>query len=147
HIDLAAPGDEVFSTYPRELTSASPREPYGYGSGTSMATPFVAGAAALLLAADKTITPAEVYKRLIDHAIDLGPAGRDPHYGYGLLNVEAALRSTNAGPLITIDSPITGTTIVGTTTVAVKLSHPDKVSKVAFYLDDAKDNPVRTITE
>src|SRR5690606_37956664 len=81
-IDLAAPGVNILSTTPGG----------GYASylGTSMATPFVAGAAALLLAADKTLTPQAVYQRLIDHAVDLGPAGHDPDFGYGLLNVEAA---------------------------------------------------------
>ncbi|HLS88501.1 MAG TPA: S8 family serine peptidase, partial [Sphingobacteriaceae bacterium] len=138
-IDLAAPGVNILSTIPSGG--------YADHTGTSMATPFVAGAAALLLAADKTLTPQAVYQRLIDHAVDLGPAGHDPDFGYGLLNVEVALRDAMAAePVITLTSPFPGTTIVGTTTVTAQLAQPDQVSRVAFYLDD-EDNLIRAITD
>src|SRR3954452_21025731 len=66
--------------------------PSGY-SGTSMATPHVAAAAALVLASGvlgPKPTPAAIGRRLERTARDLGPAGRDDHYGSGLIDAGAA---------------------------------------------------------
>jgi subtilisin family serine protease len=83
-LELAAPGDTIKSTW----------KDGGYStiSGTSMASPHVAGAAALVWAANPGWTAAQVRQRLADTAIDLGAAGRDPVFGYGLINVYAATR-------------------------------------------------------
>lgn len=64
---------------------------YFYYMGTSMATPHVAAAAAMLYAANPGITPAEVRTALTESALDLGPTGWDSTYGHGLLQVHAAL--------------------------------------------------------
>jgi hypothetical protein len=60
--------------------------------GTSMACPHAAGLAALLVANGVKGNTA-VRKRLQDTATDLGAWGRDDEYGYGLINVEAALKN------------------------------------------------------
>lgn len=60
-------------------------------SGTSMATPFVTAAAALVLAADPEATPARVLRVLERTAQDLGAAGRDSETGYGLLRADRAV--------------------------------------------------------
>lgn len=66
-----------------------------YGSiayeGTSMAAPHVSGAAALLYSQGIT-SPAAIESALEQFATDLGVKGRDDQYGYGLINVRAALR-------------------------------------------------------
>ena len=59
--------------------------------GTSMATPHVAGAAALLLEENPTLTPAQIKTLLQDTADDLGPPGWDPAYGWGRINLENAI--------------------------------------------------------
>jgi serine protease len=65
---------------------------YAYYSGTSMACPHVAGVAALVFAAAPyNITPAEVSNILFNSAQDLGQAGRDDIFGYGLVDANAAL--------------------------------------------------------
>jgi subtilisin family serine protease len=65
--------------------------PYAYFSGTSMATPHVSGAAALIFAAQgPTLSPTEAWNILIDSAQDLGAPGRDDLFGYGLVDVNAA---------------------------------------------------------
>jgi subtilisin family serine protease len=66
---------------------------YWFYQGTSMATPHVSGVAALLLARDVTLTPDEIRDVLQSTADDLGVAGRDNTFGYGLVNAEAALLS------------------------------------------------------
>ena len=56
-----------------------------------MAAPHVAGAAALLMSRIRGLTPAGVEELLRASARDIGTAGRDPEYGFGLLQPRAAL--------------------------------------------------------
>lgn len=60
-------------------------------SGTSAACPQVSGVAALILSVNPNLTRSEVENILFTTAIDLGNAGKDNTYGYGKLNVYAAL--------------------------------------------------------
>jgi serine protease len=67
---------------------------YGSADGTSFATPMVAGAAALLLALNPSMTNSQVMNQLINTADSLnGNQGWDPHTGYGRLNVFRALQN------------------------------------------------------
>jgi subtilisin family serine protease len=67
---------------------------YSYYSGTSMACPHVAGVAALIFAADdyNITTPQVISNILFDSAQDLGQAGPDDTFGYGLVDADAALQ-------------------------------------------------------
>lgn len=78
-LELAAPGENIYST---DLFGG-----YAYESGTSMASAHVAGAAALLIH-DGFL---DVRSRLLSTAYDLGPEGFDTLYGYGLVDVHAAV--------------------------------------------------------
>jgi hypothetical protein len=82
-VDVAAPGVGILST----VRGSS----YTTMSGTSMATPFVAAAVALLKSADPGLTPDRAAQVLQSTAVDLGPAGRDDDTGYGLIDPLAAL--------------------------------------------------------
>jgi hypothetical protein len=66
---------------------------YWFWQGTSMATPHVSGVAALLLARNPALTPDEVRNVLESTAEDLGSAGWDSQFGWGLIDAEAALES------------------------------------------------------
>jgi serine protease len=59
--------------------------------GTSMAAPHVSGVAALLWSARPALTAAQVRQLLEDSAQDLGPAGRDDTFGFGLVQARRAL--------------------------------------------------------
>ena len=92
-IDLAAPGVSILSTY--KGTS------YATLSGTSMASPHVAGSAALVInspigAYDVNLNgkwdPAEVKQKLRDKAVDLGTTGFDNLFGWGLVNAFSAIQ-------------------------------------------------------
>lgn len=68
--------------------------------GTSASTPHVAGAVALLLSKNSSLTPSDIMEILKNTSTDLGAAGADNYYGSGLVNVSAALQavSTSAVP-------------------------------------------------
>jgi serine protease len=90
----AKPGRDI---YQLTFTGGSYRRfglPSGY-QGTSMATPHVSAAAALVIATGivgRRPSPDAVEKRLESTARDLGPPGYDSRYGYGLLNAAAAIQ-------------------------------------------------------
>jgi subtilisin family serine protease len=70
-------------------------------SGTSMATPFVAGLAALILSVDQDLRFSDVASIITTSAIDKGAAGFDPIYGFGLINAPAAIqKAQEASPVI-----------------------------------------------
>ena len=66
---------------------------YCFFQGTSMASPHVAGAAALLLDVNPSLTVQQVGDCLRDTALDRGAAGYDTVYGHGLIQVRDALDS------------------------------------------------------
>jgi PKD repeat protein len=80
-VELAAPGVAVLSTFSRPNYY---EHTYQYLSGTSMATPHIVGLAALIMSANPGISSAELRRRLATFTQDLGPAGRDIEYGFGL---------------------------------------------------------------
>lgn len=88
-VDLAAPGVYVLSTFWRDGHA------YAYLSGTSMATPFASGTAALVASRFPTLSSSEIASRLQSHSVDLGPLGRDNYYGYGRIDLPLVL-SDNA---------------------------------------------------
>jgi serine protease len=82
HLAVSAPGVGILSTVPGGG--------HGAWSGTSMAAPFVAAAAALLNTAEPALTPAQVRTRFMETAQDVGAAGHDPLFGAGVVDVVAA---------------------------------------------------------
>jgi subtilisin len=99
-IELAAPGVDINSTLPGNDYSGET------WSGTSMASPHVAGTAALVWKANPGWSNDDVRTRLQETAKDLGAVGWDSKYGYGLVNaVEAVVVSGEEPP----PEPETGT--------------------------------------
>nr|WP_245669800.1 S8 family serine peptidase [Micromonospora mirobrigensis] len=82
-IDIAAPAVDIVST--------SIDGKYSKGTGTSSATAIVAGAAALIRSRYPKLSAEEVAHRLTATAVDKGPPGRDDQYGYGVIDLVAAL--------------------------------------------------------
>ena len=94
--DVSAPGINIISLY--YLSNG-----YTMMSGTSMATPHVSGAAALLLQAARqlgtTLSPLQVKSILENTSVDKGLAGKDNNYGAGRIDVFAAINSLAPPPL------------------------------------------------
>ena len=107
YLSLAAPGENVFgavsalsspATYPRAALPGSRAGVYGFASGTSFATPEVSGAAALVWAANPTLTAAQVAETLEETASGLG--NWTPELGYGVIDVAGYKRW--AFPLVVV---------------------------------------------
>ncbi len=98
-LDVSAPGSSVQTT---NCTAGScPNRSWGshtYISGTSFATPNVAGVVALIRARYPSYSPQQVVDRLIGTTDDLGYAGWDNRYGRGRVNAYRALGASVAQP-------------------------------------------------
>jgi thermitase len=90
-MDLMAPGETIYSTMPMTSYTIGKATQYDTLSGTSMAAPHAAGAAALLASLACFDTPDKIYQALEDSARDLGPSGWDQYNGYGLIQVADAM--------------------------------------------------------
>lgn len=109
--EVVAPG--------RDILSARPGGGYQMHSGTSMATPHVAGVVALIRQANPDLDVTSVKEILMTTALDLGEAGEDNSYGHGFIDAFAAVSEalTNVGTVSgtvadqTTGQPLSGATI------------------------------------
>jgi subtilisin family serine protease len=92
---LVAPGVDIVSSYPTTIFSSG----YATGDGTSFATPFVAGAAAVIRGAWPHLTAVQTSQILLTTATDLGTSGVDSTYGHGMLNLYAAVQAQGQNTL------------------------------------------------
>jgi subtilisin family serine protease len=97
NIFVTAPGQDIIST-DRLGADGYSSENYTFVSGTSFASPYAAGVAALILSVDPSLTAAEVETILRTTTKDLGAPGFDTTYGHGLVDAAAALAALSAGP-------------------------------------------------
>jgi subtilisin family serine protease len=103
-VSLAAPGEHVFgavsatsppAAYPRTPLAGSRAGLYGYASGTSFAAPQIAGAAALVWAANPSLTAQQVAQILKETASGRGTW--TPELGFGIVDVAAAVARAQDG--------------------------------------------------
>ena len=135
HISVCAPGVEIYSTMPGGG--------YDYMSGTSMSCPFVAGAAALILSQNPGMSPEEVKTQLEETAVDLGIPGFDSTFGYGRVDLAAAVGVVNPNKygvvdvLVTdrFDSPLPGASVIlwqGETVISTTNSNDEGHAKFEY---------------
>jgi membrane-anchored mycosin MYCP len=94
-IGVAAPAEK--------LAGGLPGGSYAEWAGTSGATPIVSGVAALIRSEWPEMSAEQVINRIVSTATDAGAPGKDPLYGFGVLDAEAALKDdvaeTKVNPL------------------------------------------------
>jgi len=88
YVDISAPGHLIYGTH-KDLDNLY--DGHLFMSGTSMATPHVAGLAGLLWSQDPTRSREEVENLLLGTAFDLGDPGRDKYFGVGRIDPLTAL--------------------------------------------------------
>jgi subtilisin family serine protease len=117
YVDLAAPGQDMLSLFPRALTARNPScaeqgysscgpKDYRHADGTSFSSPQVTAAAAMLLGRAPGLQADQVSNLLERAALDATPAngcdacsaGRDSLTGFGRLDVTAAIRDVTKPP-------------------------------------------------
>jgi hypothetical protein len=92
HVDITAPGGDGNAAAPEnDLLVLAERGGLDRQAGTSFAAPLVSASALLLRAGNPELTPAQVIAAIERSAVDAGPAGRDPDYGAGRLDLAALL--------------------------------------------------------
>ncbi|PKM69673.1 MAG: peptidase S8/S53 subtilisin kexin sedolisin [Firmicutes bacterium HGW-Firmicutes-19] len=117
-VEVAAPGVSVRSTY---LNNG-----YASMSGTSMAAPHVSGHLALLIQAFPDKTHTEIRGLLQFYVLDLGTAGRDWAYGYGL--IQSFLTETQP--------PVTKETFTTVTTNKLSYTAGEKITIIVIVVDE-----------
>ena len=109
YISLAAPGLDVFGAisressakeWPRVALPGSTKGLYGYSSGTSFSAPQVAGAAALVWAANQQLSSRQVSDIL--KATASGAGSWNPELGFGVINVAAAVAQARVTPAVSL---------------------------------------------
>jgi subtilisin family serine protease len=131
-VALSAPGTNIWTTSRGGI--------YQGWNGTSFSSPLTAGVAALLMSAVPLLSGAQVENLLYSTAVDLGPAGRDPHFGFGRVDAAAGVRAALAftpavdsvAPSAAIIAPLGSSSVSGL--VAVDVSASDDVGVVRVDL-------------
>src|SRR5688500_16548518 len=109
---------------------------YAYYDGTSMATPHVSAAAALIWSANPSWTNDEVRQALQVTAEDRGTAGRDNAYGYGVIRAKLALEYLqNGGGGGTDPDPVVAK--VGTLSLTTALKGKNRTATASVRIVDA----------
>lgn len=108
-LDFAAPGAYIFTT---DRTGndgygggPSPFSDYALVDGTSFASPYAAGVAALILSRNSNLTPAQVEGLLQVSCRDLGATGYDTQFGWGFVNAYSAFIEMNKRPNLALKKP------------------------------------------
>ena len=134
-VDLSAPGSNILTTAKFGLYFAE--------TGTSLASPVVAGVAALMFSANQTLTPAVTTQLLESTAVDIGGDGYDQNFGYGRVNALAAVNAAAAyvtppdltPPTTSMTAPTDLATVSGTAVIDVAADDNVGVFKVDLYVD------------
>ncbi len=142
YVAMSAPGLNIWST----------NRGGGYGAwwGTSVASPVTAGVVALMMSANPALKNTEVESLLFATTTDLGAKGRDPYYGHGRVNADAAVRaalgmtttttvapSDTQAPTVAISSPVASSTVSGVTAVGLTASDNVGVTKAELRVNGA----------
>lgn len=159
--DIVGPGVAVYSSYPEYINSPEPGTDYSSAyariSGTSMATPHMAGVAALILQQNPAYTPFDVKAALMNTAGDLNGSYSVYEVGAGLVDVVQAVNATTSikvmdktshvidDQIVEIDDP-TGSIFFGSHSKSVR-SAVEETRKLVFKNNSAQAKEYHTSIE
>jgi subtilisin len=143
-LDVVAPGVAIRAPVPTGTCTLCDPSGYLLLSGTSMATPHVAGLGALLMSRGREAW--EAWNLITNTARDLGAAGVDPSYGHGRIDAFAAVNGDpgdppppvdNFAPVVAITSPAAFSRVFRNSVVTLRATAIDNVgvAAVAFFVD------------
>ncbi|MEM7010679.1 MAG: S8 family serine peptidase, partial [Verrucomicrobiota bacterium] len=136
-VDLAAPGVNTYSTVPNSG--------YGNKSGTSMATPHVSGAVALIRSLAPHLTNAELKQLLID-SVDLVPAFSSNTVSGGRLNLYDAILEVGGPSLRLVEFTVDDEGAPGNGDGFINPGEPVRIDlKIANQGTEAADNVTATL--
>ena len=134
YVALSAPGVGIWTT--------SSDGTYRAASGTSFSAPITAGVAAVVMAAEPSLSSAQVEDLLYATAQDLGTPGRDIYFGHGRIDASAAVTAAagtvaadTQAPTVSIAAPLDGASVSALTTVDVDASDNVGVTKVVLQVN------------
>jgi subtilisin family serine protease len=134
YVDISAPGSSIKTT----TSSGS----YASASGTSFSSPNTAAVAALVMAANPSLTATDVLAVISSTSTDLGTSGWDVYFGHGRVNALAAVElaasadtSDTTAPDVVVASPTGGSTVSGDVSIKVQASDNFGVESVDLYVD------------
>ncbi|KQV56444.1 MULTISPECIES: S8 family serine peptidase [unclassified Duganella] len=136
-VQLSAPGTNIYTT--------TRGGGYRMQAGTSFSSPIAAAVGALVMAANPSLTGAQVQNILFSTATDLGTSGRDIYFGYGRVNAAAAVAAAGSSttvpvtdttrPTVAIASPGASSTVSGIATVTANASDNVGVTRVELKVN------------
>lgn len=136
YISVAAPGVGIWTT--------SNGGNYGAPSGTSFSSPVTAGVIALMMAANPSLSSAQLENILFATAVDLGTVGKDIYFGHGRINANQAVIAAQSAsapdttpPVVSIGSPVAGQTVSGSVNVLVSATDNVAVDRVDFRVNNS----------
>ncbi len=115
--EVTAPGTQIYSSLPGNA--------YGYKTGTSMACPHTSGAVAILRQVNPDLTVDEVKTILMSTALDRGDPGEDNTYGWGIIDIGAAVDYALA--TLPRNPPRSLTAVVDVDSVGLSWERPAKI--------------------
>ncbi len=101
-LDVVAPGENICTTEDFAYTGRD----YGYHDGTSFSSPCISGIAALAVSIDPTLSVLEFTNLLESTCTDLGSAGYDTSYGYGIVNAQKLMEAVVTRPVVNYQSHV-----------------------------------------
>ncbi|NJN39597.1 MAG: S8 family serine peptidase [Gammaproteobacteria bacterium] len=137
YVDVAAPGVSIMTT--------TREGGYAGFSGTSASAPVIAGAYALMMAANPALLPHDLDQALFSSAADLGSPGKDVYFGAGRVNAAAAVAASvqtlakdTTPPTVAIRAPTGGAKVNGVVSVDVSATDNFAVARVELYVNGSR---------
>ncbi|MDD2890202.1 MAG: S8 family peptidase [bacterium] len=150
HLDLVAPGGAHTGTQTDDIGCPIPGNQYTTGWGTSFATPNAAGAAALIWSLKSSLSNQQLRDLMQNTATDLGTTGWDKEYGYGKVNIAAALTGGTVTPdtgTINVQNLSSATSDLDVSNITYKSSWVQSVSPKTFTVSVGNSQAVTIIVQ